>query len=170
MSIMPTLLKGLVAILTTANLPNAGTDDHIYIGLVGRGGGREFALATSLEDFEVQPPGKPEVFLLGTFWDNPAASVPQAKYSLRSGPGGENDPARFEVDLDLVDYVYLRKQGDRSFEDDDAYALQQVVVYLYGPVTGQWRTFRADANNGLWLGNEFGHVVYLHDVTVGQPP
>src|SRR6185295_14475469 len=95
-SIMATLLKGLVAILTTAHIEDkdTGTDDHIYIGLVGRGGGREFALATEEEDFEVQPPGKPEVFLLGSFWDNPAASVPQAKNTLRSAPGGDNDPAR----------------------------------------------------------------------------
>ena len=63
---MATLLKGLVAILTTADIENkdTGTDDHIYIGLVGRGGGREFALATEEEDFEVQPPGKPEVSCL----------------------------------------------------------------------------------------------------------
>jgi hypothetical protein len=59
--------------------------------------------------------------------------------------------------------MYLRKQGD--IEDDDAYALEQVVVYLYGPLQGQRRTFRCDAP-ALWLGNEFGHVAYLHDVTV----
>ena len=132
---MATLLKGLVAILTTAHIEDkdTGTDDHIYIGLVGRGGGREFALATEEEDFEVQPPGKPEVFLLGSFWDNPAASVPQAKNTLRSAPGGDNDPARFEVDLDLVDYVYLRKQGERSFDGR--------AIVIPSPSTGLDTTF-----------------------------
>jgi hypothetical protein len=164
---MPTLLKGLVVILTTANRNNAGTDDQLYLGVIGRGGGREFPLATPEEDFEVQPPGKPEAFLLGSFWDNPAANQPNPKYPFRSGPGGTNDPARFEVDLDMLDYVYLRKQGDRGV--DDSYALEQVVVYLYGPVVGQRRTFRCD-NPALWLGNAFGHVAYLHDVTVPPPP
>jgi hypothetical protein len=166
---MPTLLKGLVAFLTTANRNNAGTDDKIYIGLIGRGGGREFPLDSPWEDFEVQPQGTAELFLLGSFWDDPGQNQPLVKFPFRSNPGGTNDPARFEIDLDQVDYVYLRKQGIRSSEADDAYALKQVVVYLYGPVTGQRRTFRAD-NPALWLGNAFGHVVYLHDVTVGYPP
>lgn len=168
---MATLLKGIAVFLGTADRSDAGTDDHLYVGIVGRGGGREFALATQKEDFEPQPGGQGELFLLGSIWDGTVFSLPNAKTSDHAEPGGDNDPARFPLDLDLVDYVYLRKQGDNSHDDDDAYALHAVRVILFGPVSPFRRDFGliVRPEPSLWLGNEFGHVVYLPETTSPDP-
>jgi hypothetical protein len=166
---MVTPLKGIAVFLRTSNdVSDAGTDDHIYVGLVGTGGGREFALATPEEDFEPQPSGQDELFLFGTIWDSTVTSNPSAKKPNASEPGGNNDPARFLVDMELVDYVYLRKQGSLSLDGDDEYALRSVTVLLYGngpvaPTARQFDFVMSGEKPWLWLANENGHVVYLQD-------
>ena len=50
-------LTGIAATLTTAATENAGTDDHLYIGVIGTGGGREFPLDyPRFDDFEIEQP------------------------------------------------------------------------------------------------------------------
>jgi len=160
-------LQGIAVFLRTSNVDDAGTDDHMYVGLIGRGGGREFPLATdSDEDFEHQPGGDPEVFRLGTIWEAIAAG----KKPHQSEPGGHNDPGRFPLDMDLVDYVYLRKQGERSKDGDEGYALQDVVVILYGyasPHRRYFYTFITSLKPAMWLANENGHICYLREAKGG---
>ncbi|WP_222272369.1 hypothetical protein [Modestobacter marinus] len=162
-----TILAGIAVELTTSNESQSGTDDHLYVGIVGKGGGREFALATPSEDFE----SGTELFLLGDIWDSTVTSVPSAKKPFDSEPGGENDPVRALIEAELVDYVYLRKQGDNTEEDDDVYRLRRVTVSLFFSidVTGAGRRvdyeFIAPAQKPwLTLANENGHTVYLHEV------
>lgn len=112
-------LNGIFVSLTTGAAWWAGTNDHIYIGVVGTVGGREFALnVDGFDDFEE-----------GTV-------VP---YSI--GPGadvfGGRTPATAPAELSAmticqpnVTHVYLRKQGDRTFTGDDAWHLSSAVVYL----------------------------------------
>jgi hypothetical protein len=45
------------------------------------------------------------------------------------------------IELEVIYGAYLRKQGDRSTEDDDAYRLSDVKVVLYGPASPLKRTF-----------------------------
>jgi hypothetical protein len=74
------------------------------------------------------------------------------------------------LELEQVYAVYLRKQGDNSTEDDDAYRLRDVKVVLYGPASPLKRTFILRLRGeGPWLANENGHVVYLAELGGGGP-
>jgi hypothetical protein len=166
------IVAGIAVELTTSNISGSGTDDHLYVGIVGKGGGREFALHTPSEDFE----SGTELFLLGAIWDSTVTSIPTAKKPFDSEPGGENDPARALIDVDLVDYVYLRKHGDNTTDGDEAYALRRVGVLLYfsEDISGTGRSvdyeFKAlDPKPWLWLANENGHTVYLRRIGTSHP-
>jgi hypothetical protein len=149
-------LTGIAVTLTTAADENAGTDDHLYVGIIGFGGGREFPLDDpNHDDFELEPPVK---YKLGAIWETFSAQ----RFPRQSRPGEVNDPAFMSIDIDKVFAVYLRKQGDNTTEGDDAYRLNDVNVVLYGPeppVKSTW--FLPRRTEGPWLANENGHVVYL---------
>ena len=149
-----THLRGMVVRLRTENQAWAGTDDHIYIGVFGKGGGREFPLDVGpFNDFER---GTDIRYHLGTVWDGTV--LPGTKKPKGSEPGGRNNPAWHNVNLDLIDYVYIRKAGSRSNKGDDAYKFDFVEVTLYGQ-NPESRTF--SQSEDLWLANENGHVAYL---------
>ena len=60
-------LTGIKVTLTTAATENAGTDDHVYIGVIGTGGGREFPLDDpEYDDFEIE---EPITYRLGAPWE-----------------------------------------------------------------------------------------------------
>ncbi len=119
-----THLRGMVVRLRTENQAWAGTDDHIYIGVFGKGGGREFPLDVGpFNDFER---GTDIRYHLGTVWDGTV--LPGTKKPKGSEPGGRNNPAWHNVNLDLIDYVYIRKAGSRSNKGDDAYKFDFVEV------------------------------------------
>jgi hypothetical protein len=156
-------LTGMAITLTTAGDDESGTDDHLYIGVVGLGGGREFPLDSEKEDFNT---GETEKFALGSIWEGGFVDG-STKFPKQSAPGQDNDPALIPVDVDRLNFVYLRKQGDNSTDGDDAYQLFGLSVVLYGPTAPSKRIFRFlnGANNpSLWLANENGHVVYLQEV------
>jgi hypothetical protein len=157
-------LTGIAVTLTTAADEDAGTDDHIYLGVVGLGGGREFPLDDpDQDDFELEPPVR---YKLGTIWETFFAN----RFPRQSKPGQVNDPAFMPLELEQVYAVYLRKQGDNSTEDDDAYRLRDVKVVLYGPASPLKRTFILRLRGeGPWLANENGHVVYLAELGGGGP-
>jgi hypothetical protein len=157
-------LTGIAVTLTTAADEDAGTDDHVYLGVVGLGGGREFPLDDpDQDDFELEPPVK---YKLGAIWETFFAS----RFPRQSKPGQVNDPAFMPLELEQVYAVYLRKQGDNSTEDDDAYRLSDVKVVLYGPAAPLKRTFiLRRRSEGPWLANENGHVVYLAELGGGGP-
>lgn len=153
-----THVRGIKVTLETHSDADSGTNDMIYIGVVGSGGGREFPLASpEINDFET---GTDITYVLGTIHE----SVPSgSQVPVFAAPGQQNDPAGFRMELSDVDHVYIRKQGDRSFREDNAYQLDSVVVELYARQidTPDKRTFRA--SNNLWLGNEFGAQAWLHE-------
>lgn len=152
-------LTGMSVTLNTDTSSDSGTDDHIYIGVVGKGGGREFALASPEEDYIT---GEQEKFALGFIYEGGVVG-PSTKFPKKSDVGENNDPAFYPLDMDRVDYVYLRKQGDRTEDKDDAYRLKNVRVVLYGPSAPSKRIFVSTNNKALWLANEHGHVVYLQE-------
>jgi hypothetical protein len=157
-------LTGIAVTLTTAADEDGGTDDHVYLGIVGLGGGREFPLDDpDQDDFELEPPVR---YKLGATWETVNAS----RFPRQSKPGQVNDPAFMPIEFELVYAVYLRKQGDNSTADDDAYRLSDAKVVLYGPESPLKRTFTLRRRSeGPWLANENGHVVYLAEVGGGGP-
>lgn len=148
-------VRGILVHLETQDVSGAGTDDHLYVGVVGRGGGREFPLdVRRFDDFKE---GANVRYLLGTIW---GPVPPGVRKPRESEPGERNDPGQFQMELAQVDYVYLRKTGTRKGEGDDAYALRDVEVMLYGQAPPERRTF---SSSNVWLANEYGHQVWLRE-------
>lgn len=153
------MLKGILVNLTTAN--NGGTDDHIYLGVFGKGGGSEFPLATdNFDDFES---GTKVKYRLGDVWENNATS--STKIPSRSTGNDWNNPWYRDIDLDMVDYVYLRKQSYKyegnDYNGDDAWRMDEVEVILYGSSSPNKRRFYKPRD--LYLANEFGLQVWLKE-------
>jgi len=147
-------LRGIMVKLKTKNEPGAGTDDHIYIGVVGSGGGSEFPLdVPSFNDFEQ---GTDIKYWFGDVWDGVALKGAKNPFQAHQW----NDPEFRYIDLDRVDYVYLRKHSHKGGVDDDAWKMDEVEVTLYGP-SPQKRTFFKKGD--IWLANEYGLQVWLKE-------
>ena len=155
---MPIL--GIVVNLKTFDSEDAGTDDEIYLGMWGTRGGREFPLSSANhDDFER---GADDFYILGV---DPGFGFSMHR-SERSAPGQANDPALLPIDIDGIQYVYLRKQAYGQGKADDAWRLESAIVLLYDdatvPLTGS-RLFSVFVRKGMWLGNEHGHQVWLSE-------
>jgi len=145
-------VKGMVVNLKTKTGAYSGTDDMIYVGVVGKKGGSEFPLdVAGFDDFE---PGLVK-YWLGTVWDGTALEGAKNPYKAFSW----NDPEGRHIGLKKVDYVYLRKRSYKK--DDDAWKMDSVTVTLYGP-SPEKRTFMKTGD--IWLGKEYGLTVYLKEV------
>ncbi|WP_128223454.1 hypothetical protein [Halobacteriaceae bacterium SHR40] len=128
-----------------------GTDDHVYLGVYGPEGGREFALdVAGFDDWE------------------PDSSV---DYRFGSGGGAGRDPRTAEdqlynisISTPDITHVYLRKQGDRTRSGDDYWELSDATVYLFPRGSGG-RVFTLPGT--ARLGNEYGHKVWLEERTDG---
>ncbi|WP_160093670.1 PLAT/LH2 domain-containing protein [Rhodococcus sp. T7] len=149
--------------LQTHSESGSGTDDHLYIGIFGTDGGREFPLDSPSDDFEA---GSHITYVLG---ETPA-SQPDWRRPNFSEPGGRCDPAGLGIDLDSVQQVYIRKQA-RGFttSDDDAYQLDLVRVILQAGNESRAFILPTTGAKGLWLGNEFGHQAWLRVLGVNPP-
>lgn len=148
-------ITGIKVELKTANEKGADTDAPIFIGVsstTNGGGGREFTLDTAGDDFKK---GEQETFILGNAPGN--GKVPQ-----NSKPGEVNDPQRMGLELNDVNQVYIRKQGDLQQKGkDDPYKLESVKIELYAG-SGTPKVFQLTASaSPLWLGNQFGHQAWL---------
>jgi hypothetical protein len=154
----------MVVALNTFDSEDAGTDDEIYLGLWGTGGGREFPLSSSNhDDFER---GASDLYMIGV---DPGFGFRQ---SDRSKPGEANDPALVPIELGSIQYVYLRKQAYGTEGDDNAWRLSRVIVLLYDAATfplPRNRIFFLDAPKGMWFGNEHGHQAWLSESRVSEP-
>lgn len=155
-------IRGMKVELLTHYNPGSGTDDHIYVGVYGSDGGREFPLDAPGDDFE---PRTDVTYVLGTV----PATLPGWRRPKYSEPGGRCDPAFLNIDLDSVQQVYLRKQAKGV--DDDAYQLDRVRVVLHatGDDARAFILSTGGPDKGVWLGNEFGHQVWLHVQGVNPP-
>ena len=151
-------IVGMFVNLNTFDSKDAGTDDEIYIGLWGTGGGREFPLSSKdHDDFER---GAVDDYVLGV---DPGFGFPMFRPE-RSAPGQANDPALLPIDMNTIQYVYLRKQAYGTGGDDDAWRLDSLFVLLYEDPTvplSASRLFTLLPPKGMWFGNEHGHQAWL---------
>lgn len=151
-------ILGIFVNLNTFNGEDSETDDEIYLGVWGTGGGREFPLSSSNhDDFER---GAVDDYILGV---DPGFGFSTHR-PTRSGPGEDNDPALVPIELSTIQYVYLRKQAYGTQEDDNAWRLDSVHVLFYEQETvplNQSRLFTLHPRKGLWMGNGNGHQVWL---------
>ena len=151
------MLRGIIVQLNTATSRHAGTDDALYLGISGTGGGREFPLDIAwFDDAERRSRVK---YAFGEIWDEDA--LVGARFA-KEAKAAWNDPALSYIGFDAIDRVYLRKQSGRTPRSDDAYELDEIEVQLFAPEPRR-RRFRC--NTGIWLGTEYGAQVWLPEVS-----
>ena len=150
------IIKGMLVRLTSSPYNWAGTDDHLYVGVFGTGGGREFPLdVKGFDDFEE---GTDVKYWLGTVWDGAALTGAKKPWQSQTASGW-NQPSYDKIDMDKVDYIYLRKQSVEK--NDDAFSLTLVEVILYGDSPTK-RIFRHTGEIGMAA--EYGQRVWLREV------
>lgn len=150
-------IKGMWVELKTASGKYTGTDEALYVGVFGKGGGSEFPLdVVGFNDFE---PGTNIKYWFGDVWEGAILAGAKRPYEA----GGWNDPEFRDIDLDQVDYIYLRKHSYKGGREDDAWKMDRVEVRLYGEVSPAKRTFRKTGD--LWLANENGLQVWLTEMS-----
>jgi hypothetical protein len=116
-------IEGIVVELETGNQSWAGTDDQLFVGVVGSHGGREFNLNVSgFNDFE---PGTKVNYQIGQEF---ALSTPGPEKTPITAPASLLGGSK--IDQPSVTNVYLRKQGDMSQDVDDAWRLAFARVWL----------------------------------------
>lgn len=158
----------MVVRLKTASIRKwAGTDDPIYIGVVGKGGGREFAL--DVEGFNDFEKGTDVKYWFGTVWDGDALGGAKKPYHSEADADTRrwNKPSHDDIELDQVDYVYLRKAAFFKDRLDDRYLLSEVEVTLYASSPSK-RTFKSTGT--FALANEFGLQVWLSELDRSLDP
>jgi hypothetical protein len=148
-------IQGMIVRLETERGRDTGTDDRLYIGIFGKGGGSEFAI--DVRNFDDAEPGANIKYWYGDVWDGTALTNAKKAY----GADGRNDPAKRYIDIDKVDYVYIRKQSVYDKEGDDAWDMDEVEVALYGTSSPKKRVFHKTGN--IWLANEYGLQVWLKE-------
>jgi hypothetical protein len=149
-----TALKGILVRLKTKKEYGAGTNDNIYVGVMGKGGGSEFPLdVIGFNDFEE---GSEVKYWFGNIWEGVALTG--AKNPFQSHQW--NDPGIRDIEMDKIDYVYLRKHSHKGGVDDDAWKMEAVQITLYGPKPEK-RTFYKRGD--VWLANEYGLTVWLEE-------
>ena len=150
----------------------SGTNDHLYVGVAGRRGGKEFALRPASGAPGVLVSGFPQVvsghrgttnYFLGQVPGAPSQSMNADLVPLQAGPGGNNSPDRYRIDADGVHTVYLRKQGGLGHNDDDAVRLTNIEVFLFdangvgGSQSGSlYWNMQGLNRRSVWLSNEHG--------------
>ena len=150
-------ILGLVVKVATKYKQYAGTDDWIYVGVFGKGGGGEFPIDFEHgDDFES---GDKATYYLGEVWEGEAITTTYA-IKLGTGLATVTEPKKRYIDLELVDYVYVRKQSIKPRHEDDEWMLDSIEVSLYGAEPKK-RVFHKTGD--IWLENSNGLQVWLKE-------
>jgi hypothetical protein len=140
--------------------------DTLYLGIFGKDGGREFALdVDNYEEFD--SPNKIVKLRIGNGCC-PDDSELQVRHSDQYG--GSNTPLIYPLDLEDIEYVYLRKiqrmretptgNPDDQFLHDDLLELASVDVLLCDS-NGSFRRFQK--NHKIFFGSECGVQHWLEE-------
>ena len=152
----------MVVDVKTADVDDANTGDPIYVGVYGSSGGREFALMNENKDQDFGR-GKNVLYEFGLagYYDVtlPIDDIRPKTRAYRSDQNENNDPGLLDIDVGQVQNVYVRKQGNRSDDDDNGWLFSFITVYLFG-VNFDVRPFN-HRGQGFWLANENGNQLWL---------
>lgn len=155
---MTEITRVSATIATAAASPGAhtGTNDHVYLGISGTGGGREFSL--DVDGFDDWEPGSKVAYGFGP---GPPFSPPSAYRPKKESTNAADQLSNIDTDITNVTHVYLRKQGDRTPKGDDYWELEECQVFFTsGPAPdGESRVY--SLTGPVRLGNEYGHKVWL---------
>ena len=132
------MITGITVSIKLGSYIYAGTKDPLYLGIFGKNGGQEFALeVNNYEEFD--SPNKFIQFKLG----DGCCSANMLQVQGSNDPGNCNNPKSFPLNLDSIEYVYLRKLHKLNAVEDDLLQLASARVLLCD-VNGNIRKFEKD--------------------------
>jgi hypothetical protein len=140
--------------IATAPGTYTGTDDHVYLGIYGTEGGREFAL--DVNQFDDWEPDSKVAYGFGPRGD---AFSPGNYGPIREPTTAADQLDKISISQPDVTTAYLRKQGDRTPRGDDYWELSDCMVHLLSDERDPTRAFWLPGS--VRLGNEYGHKVWL---------
>jgi len=149
------MITGISVEIKVGPVAYAPSKDPIYLGIYGKNGGREYALDVDNYD-ELDSPNKILKLKLGNGCC-PQEGELQVRHSITSG--GSNNPNIYPLEVEDVEYVYLRKyqraQENSSNQNhhDDLLELSNVKVKLCDS-HGGIRKFEKDIK--MFFGYECG--------------
>jgi len=165
--------KGLL-FMTTKNIsvrlktlsPHGGTSDPLYLGIITKFGGREFALRYERSGLTLTD-GQTYHFSIN------ASDETGDNQIFGSQEGEPNNILTYP--LSVVERVYLRKEPRNEASDrDDALGVYYVAAFITdtdGTVI-DWSNRNLLGGSGpapFWLGNEFGQIAYLNPENATPP-
>ena len=116
-------VQGIVVELETGSETWAGTDDQLFVGVVGTEGGREFNLNVSgFDDFES---GIKVNYVIGQEFAFDASGPEKTPITAPASLIGGS-----KINQPSVTHVYLRKQGVMDASVDNAWRLASARVWL----------------------------------------
>ncbi len=153
-------LRDISVKIEVASIPWSPSVDPVYLGVYGKEtGGREFAIdVKGYKEFDKE--GKVVRFALGSGCC-PEKTDLQVKASTG---GGHNDPEVDNIDLEDVEYVYLRKLLRDTEAADDRLVLSSIDVLMFDD-KGSLRRFKKDGE--LYFAHEAG---VQHWLVEDDPP
>jgi hypothetical protein len=144
-------ITGILCQIITSDIPNAGTDGRVYVGI----GGREFRLDSEKDDYERNSWRE---YVLGRGPVEPDLPSPQ----IRVENPDDNDPRKghpLHTERLLSSPVYLRFEPEG---DSPNWNVDTVFVLVYqgeGSFVGYF-SLPTDFDN-VWLGDPYGKTLFL---------
>jgi len=160
------MIKGIYVEIKVGPVGYAPSNDPMYIGIYGKNGGREFALdAENYEEFD--SPNKIVKLQIGDFCCE-KDGVLQVRHS--DPAGGSNTPINYPLELEDIEYVYLRKYQRALEVDKNAVLHDDLLELAYAKVllcdtNGDVRLF--EKNQKMFFAYESGLQHWLEE---GQKP
>jgi hypothetical protein len=148
-------IKDISVRLKAKNKHRVGMDDHLFVGVFGKGRGCELPFELSgCSDFETEAEVKCR---FGDAREDSALTDTKKPYKANKW----DDSGNLNIDLDKVNRVYLRKHSKGGSSDYDVWKLNEAEVTLYGSNSSQKRTFHKTED--IWLAIEHGLKVWLKE-------
>jgi hypothetical protein len=143
-------IEGIIVVVETSSQSRAGTDQPVFVGIFGTGGGREFNLnVENFDDFQVGKTVKYHIGKQFTIGGPGQDKVPTGSPAVLSGGS--------KISLPEVKFVYLRKMGRMTGKSDDNWHIASATVYMMNEE--ETRIFKL--RGPLTLGIEDGLQVWL---------
>lgn len=155
-------ITGIGLELYVDNWPPSDTEDALYLGVYGSSGGREFPL--DVQGYEEFQPGEDVKLNIGGLCHWQANQNPHIVTA--STGGAANDPAIDNIDLDSVEFVYLRKNLGSAQGLDDELKLSRADVWLCDG--SKERYFSKSVR--MFFGYEYGAKHWLVGRSAGDHP
>ncbi len=145
-------ISGISVKIQVGSISWAESDDRLYLGVFGKKGGREFSLdVTNYNEFDTV--NKLVKFKIG---DGCCSDVNELLVNFSNGQC--NTPITDQIDLNSIEFVYLRKEAKETESQDNCLQLKTADVKICD-TSGNIRRFKKETL--MYFGHECGLQHFL---------